>query len=76
MEEALRASLAEKDILLRELSHRTKNNMQVIVGLLDLQAAKSRDAKLVERAGEAPRTGSGPWRWCTRSSTGPAASPP
>jgi two-component sensor histidine kinase/PAS domain-containing protein len=48
MEEALRTSLAEKDTLFRELSHRTKNNMQVIVGLLDLQAAKSGDGKLVD----------------------------
>lgn len=48
MEEALRTSLAEKDTLFRELSHRTKNNMQVIVGLLDLQASKSGDGKLVD----------------------------
>ncbi|MEW6719969.1 MAG: histidine kinase dimerization/phosphoacceptor domain -containing protein [Thermodesulfobacteriota bacterium] len=38
-EEALMASLADKDLLMRELAHRTKNNMQVIGSLLTLQAA-------------------------------------
>lgn len=36
-EEALQASLAEKDILLREVHHRVKNNMAAIIGLFDLQ---------------------------------------
>lgn len=46
-EEALKASLAEKEILLRELAHRTKNNLQVIGNLLSLQAAASADGKFV-----------------------------
>jgi PAS domain S-box-containing protein len=34
-------NLKEKDILLRELYHRTKNNMQVITSMLSMQARKS-----------------------------------
>jgi PAS domain S-box-containing protein len=75
MDEELKVALAEKELLLRELSHRTKNNLQMIVNLLGMQATKSGDATLV-RASRRPGTGSGPWRWCTRSSTARAAFPP
>ena len=45
-EEHIRKSLAEKEILLRELHHRTKNNMGIIIALLNLQEADINDERV------------------------------
>ncbi len=45
----LQASNDQKDELLRELNHRTKNNMQVITSLLSMKAARTPDDAAVQQ---------------------------
>jgi PAS domain S-box-containing protein len=47
-EEKIEASLKEKEILLREIHHRVKNNMQIISSLIGLASENIKDKKYVD----------------------------
>jgi PAS domain S-box-containing protein len=47
-EEKISAALAEKEILLKEVHHRVKNNMQIISTLLDLQSESIHDSAALD----------------------------
>ncbi|MBF0495241.1 MAG: PAS domain S-box protein [Deltaproteobacteria bacterium] len=51
-EEIIKASLKEKEVMLREIHHRVKNNLQIIIGLLNLQGEYSKDAHVASLLGE------------------------
>jgi len=46
-EEQLKSSLKDKEVLIRELYHRTKNNMQVICAILKLKASSINDKNTI-----------------------------
>ncbi len=48
VERKLIISSDEKDVLLREVHHRVKNNLQIISGLLDMTQMRSNDSKVNE----------------------------
>ncbi len=47
-ENKIRASLKEKEVLLQEVHHRVKNNMQLISSLFNLQAGRIKDKQAFE----------------------------
>ena len=42
-EESIRSSLVEKEVLLREVHHRVKNNLMTIIGLIKMEETKAGD---------------------------------
>jgi PAS domain S-box-containing protein len=54
-EERLETSLQEKEVIIKEVHHRVKNNMQVISGFLELQSNYIEDPLAVEKLSECQR---------------------
>ena len=48
IDQQLQASLKEKEVLLQEVHHRVKNNMQVMISMINLQCEKIEDKKICD----------------------------
>ena len=51
-EDRIKASLKEKEMMLREIHHRVRNNLQVISSLLDMQARAAKDKNVKDALSE------------------------
>ena len=51
-EERVRKSLNERELLLREVHHRVRNNLQIILSLISLQSRNIKDPHLLDMLGE------------------------
>ncbi len=47
-QEQIKAALAEKEILLQEIHHRVRNNLQSLIYLIDMQAERSEDPRAIQ----------------------------
>ncbi|MFZ2071390.1 MAG: response regulator [Halobacteriota archaeon] len=52
VEEETKASLREKDMLLKEIHHRIKNNLQIVSSLLDMHSLRTYDPQTVDLLNE------------------------